>query len=157
MAIVTVDGKRTNKRTLVMLHEAEKLGGPLLVTQGSYNKGGVAASGGTHDGGGVLDFSVRGLTMTQINRRIRALRTVGFAAWYRSALPGVWGPHIHAVAGGTRDLAPLARAQWLDYKRGRNGLRGHALDRHRKMMVGNGGSVPVQTWEQYKRKRDDRG
>lgn len=149
--IVRIDGHRTNKRTANMVREAEKLGGPLLVTQGSYNAGGVAASGGTHDGGGVLDFSVRGLSMTQINRRVRGLRTVGFAAWYRSPIPGVWGPHIHAVAGGTRDLAPLARLQWVDYKRGRNGLRGHALDRHRGMRV------PVQTWEQYKRKRDARG
>lgn len=150
MAIVTVDGKRTNKRTAFMLREAERLSGPMLVTQGSYNRGGVAASGGTHDGGGALDLSVRGLSRKQINRRVRALRTVGFAAWYRPALPGVWGPHIHAVAMGTRDLAPLARLQVLDYKRGRSGLRGHGPDMHRKM------HVPVQTWEQYKRKRDGR-
>lgn len=148
MSKVKVDGHTTNKRTAVMLREAEKISGAnMLVTQGSYSTG-VAASAGTHDGGGVIDLSVRGLTMTQINRRIRALRTVGFAAWYRSALPGVWGPHVHAVAGGTKDLAPLARLQWLDYKRGRNGLRGHAPDRHRKM------GVPVQTFEAYKRKRD---
>lgn len=146
--IVTVDGKRTNKRTAVMLREAERLSGNMPVTQGSYNRGGVAASGGTHDGGGALDISVRGLNMRQINARVKALRTVGFAAWYRSAIPGVWGPHIHAIAMGTRDLAPLARLQVADYKRGRNGLRGHAVDRHRKMRV------PVQTWEQYKRRRD---
>lgn len=148
--IVTVDGKRTNKRTAVMLREAERIGGPLLVTQGSYNRGGVAASGGTHDGGGALDLSVRGLTRKQINRRVRALRTVGFAAWYRPALPGVWGPHIHAIAMGTRDLSPLARTQVLAYKRGRSGLRGNGPDIHRKM------NAPVQTWEQYKRKRDGR-
>ena len=147
--IVTVDGHRTNLRTAKMIREAERISGAnLLVTQGSYNKGGVAASAGTHDGGGVVDFSVRGLSMRQINRRVRALRTVGFAAWYRSAIPGVWGPHIHAVAMGTRDLAPLARLQVLDYRHGRNGLRGHQLDRHRNM------HVPVQTWEQYKRHRD---
>lgn len=152
MAIVYVDGKKTNRRTAVMLREAERIAGANMpVTQGSYNRGGVAASAGTHDGGGCIDLSVGGLNLKQINRRVKALRTVGFAAWYRSRIPGVWGPHIHAVAIGTKDLAPLARAQVLDYKKGRNGLAGHALDRHRKMMKGRGGSVPYQTWEQYRR------
>lgn len=153
--IVTVDGKRTNRRTARMLAEAERLSGNMPVTQGSYSNG-VAASAGTHDGGGVIDLAVGGLTMTQINKRVRALRTVGFAGWYRSPLPGVWGAHIHAVAMGTKDLAPLARAQVLDYRAGKNGLKGHLPDRHRKMMEGHGGNVPYQTWEQYKRRRDDR-
>lgn len=148
MPRVLVDGKLTNRRTAKMIAEAERLSGNLVVTQGSYNKGGVAASAGTHDGGGVVDFSVRGLTNTQINKRVKALRTVGFAAWHRTAIPGVWGPHIHAVAMGTNDLAPLARLQVVDYKLGRNGLRGHALDPHRGL------AVKVQSWETYKKHRD---
>jgi hypothetical protein len=127
--IVNIEGYRTNKRTLAMHKEAEKLGGNLVVVQGSYHKG-VAASGGTHDEGGVLDYSVRGLIRAQIDKRVKALRRVGFAAWYRPALPGVWGPHIHAVAIGTRDLAPLARLQVLAYKKGLSGLRGGRKDIH---------------------------
>lgn len=151
--IVHVDGKRTNRRTAVMLREAERIAGANMpVTQGSYNTG-VGASAGTHNGGGALDLAVGGLTRRQINRRVRALRTVGFAAWYRSPLPGVWGAHIHAIAIGTKDLASIARSQVGDYKRGRNGLAGHKVDRHRKMMQGHGGTVPYQTWEQYRRKQ----
>lgn len=152
---VKVDGHITNLATARMIKEAERISGcNLIVTQGSYNVGGVAASAGTHDGGGVVDFAVGGLTLKQINKRIRALRTVGFAAWHRSAIPGVWGEHIHAVAGGTYDLAPLAKAQWIDYRLGRNGLKGHAADRHLKMMVGHGGTVHTWTWSQYKHHRD---
>lgn len=149
--IVYVDGHKTNRRTAQMLKAAERLAGANMpVTQGSYSSS-VGASAGTHNGGGALDISVGGLTRKQINRRIRALRTVGFAAWYRSALAGVWGAHIHAIAMATRDLARLARAQVGDYKRGRNGLANHRADRHIKMMKGHGGTVPYQTYEHYKR------
>lgn len=149
--IVTVDGKRTNLRTARMLREAERIAGANMpVTQGSYSSS-VGASAGTHNGGGALDIAVGNLNLKQINRRIRALRRVGFAAWFRSAIPGVWGRHIHAIAMRTRDLAYLAKAQVADYKRGRNGLKGHQRDRHLKMMKGHGGRVPYQTWEQYRR------
>lgn len=141
-----IDGHTTNRRTARMLAEAERIGGPLRITQGSYNNS-VGASAGTHDGGGVLDLSVRGLTMTQINRRVRALRRVGFAAWYRPALPRVWGPHIHAVAVGTNDLAPAAARQVAALRRGRDGLAGNNLDRHRGM------GLPVVLWEDYKKAR----
>lgn len=149
MPRVNIEGTRhvTNRRTERMMDEAERIGGNLVVTQGSYSTA-VGASAGTHDGGGVLDFSVRGLSMRQINRRVRALRRVGFAAWYRPALPGVWGPHIHAVAIGTKDLAPIAARQVTAYKLGRDGLRGNGLDRHRGL------NVSATTWERYKRERD---
>ena len=140
-------GVVTNRRTARMLAEAERIyGARITLTQGSYSTG-VAASAGTHAGGGVVDISVRGLTLSQINQLVRALRLVGFAAWYRSPLPGVWGAHIHAVAVGTRDLAPAARNQVAALRAGRNGLANHGLDRHRKM------NLPVITWEHYKRHR----
>lgn len=135
-------GYRTNARTRDMMLEAERLGGNLVVVQGSYHRG-VAASAGTHDGGGVLDFSVRGLNQRGINGRVKALRTVGFAAWYRPPLAGVWGPHIHAVAIGTADLAPLARTQVEAYRHGRSGLKGHGPD------INAGLHVPFTTWGQY--------
>lgn len=142
-------GAVTNARTAKMLAEAERIyGAKIVIVQGSYRGGATSASAGTHDGGGVVDLSVRGLTRPQINRLVRALRTVGFAAWFRSEIPGLWGAHIHAVAIGTRDLAPVAARQVTAYRHGRNGLANAALDRHRNM------NIPVRTWEQYKRQRD---
>ena len=145
---VRVQGFLTDRRTARMFKEAERLGGPMRITQGSYSTG-VAASAGTHDGGGVLDISTRGLSTTQINRRVRALRRVGFAAWHRTPADG-FSSHIHAVAVKCPDLAPLARLQVADLRRGRNGLRGHGLDRHRRM------GLPVISWEYYKRHRGSR-
>ena len=139
---VAFRGFRADKRSTKMIAEAEKLGGPLRITQGCYS-GGVGASAGTHDGGGVFDFSVRGLTLTQINRRVRALRRVGFAAWHRVPSEGGWTAHIHAVAVGCDDLSPSAERQVAALRRGRNGLRSNKSDRHRGM------NLPVITWEQY--------
>lgn len=139
---------RTDARTAEMLAEAERLGGNLPVTQGSYNTS-VSASAGTHNGGGALDFSVRGLTRAQINRRVKALREVGFAAWFRPARPGVWGPHIHAIAIGTKDLAPLAKTQVKAYRSGRDGLKGNGVDIHRNL------GVAPTTWERYQAAKED--
>jgi hypothetical protein len=129
-----------NLRTLAMLDHAQELysavGGVLRfrdgIMQGSYNPGGVAASFGTHDGGGALDLSVRdpdtrNVLTDEIPLMIRALRIAGFAAWLRSPdelYPG--SPiHIHAIAVGDAELSEAARGQ-LDgtfgYFRGFNGL-----------------------------------
>lgn len=147
---VAFRGYRADSRSVAMIEEAERLAGPLRLTQGSYS-GGVAASGGTHNGGGVFDFSVRGLTRTQINRRVKALRRVGFAAWHRLPSEGPWPAHIHAVAVGCDDLASLARVQVEALRDGYSGLgrngRG-SRDRHRGM------KLPVITWERYVRERD---
>ncbi len=135
-----VEHVQLNLRTLAMLDHAQALltaaGGRVrlrdALMQGSYNPGGVAASFGTHDGGGAVDLSVRsrvdGRVLTdEIPLLLTALRTAGFAAWLRDAgelYPG--SPiHIHAIAVGDRDLSPAARAQ-IDgsqgYLRGYNGL-----------------------------------
>jgi len=115
------DGNVVNWRTKAMLLEAEeRLGYKLTVVQGSYNPGGVAASAGTHDGGGAVD-----LTVYDLKRKLKVLKDVGFAAWHRPALPGVWGEHIHAVAIGDRELASLAASQVKGYLEGRDGLGGY--------------------------------
>src|ERR671926_459425 len=104
MERVYVQGKTLNKRTYDMLKLAEKrLGYDLTIVQGSYHRG-VGASAGTHDGGGVVD-----LAPWDYQRKVRVLRGVGFAAWYRAPLAGVWPAHIHAVAIGDPELAPAAR------------------------------------------------
>ena len=142
---VTYQGKTVNTRTRAMLREAQhRLSRGVTVVQGSYHPG-VGASGGTHDGGGVVDLSVRGMSSTTRTRVVRALRQVGFAAWYRSPIPGVWGPHIHVVAVSDPDLATQAQAQVGDYYLGRNGLAGHGAD--------NGPKVAKHTWEDYLRAR----
>lgn len=95
----------------------------LTVVQGSYNAGGVGASAGTHDGGGAVD-----LTPVNWQEKVHALRAVGFAAWHRPALPGVWGEHIHCILIGNAKLSPAAAAQVVDYRNHRDGLAGHAAD-----------------------------
>lgn len=143
MPRIVFRGHQLDTRTARMVEAAEKIGGALRLTQGAYNGGGVAASGGTHDGGGVSDFSVKGLTRKQVNRRVRALRLVGFAAWHRTPEEGPWGAHIHAVAVGCEDLSPVAARQITALRHGRNGLRSNRLDRHRGM------KLPVTTFERY--------
>ncbi|MBZ0298895.1 MAG: SH3 domain-containing protein [Anaerolineae bacterium] len=133
---------RLNARTVAMLDQATRiyhtLGGLLefdfreALVQGSYNPGGVAASFGTHDGGGAVDVSVREpvtrrVMQEEIAGMLRALRVAGFAAWLRDTdelYPG--SPiHIHAIAIGDRDLSEAAREQIdgsFGYLRGYNGL-----------------------------------
>jgi hypothetical protein len=115
----------------------------LSVVQGSYNAGGVGASAGTHDGGGALDISVNRGCGLHHRAMVRALREVGFAAWYRPAIPGVWEHHIHAIAVSDPDLSGAAQDQVVDYYHGRDGLAGHGPD--------TGPKVKKVTWEQYRR------
>lgn len=121
-ARIHYSGKTVNKRTKVMLDRACALLGvsSLPLSQGSYNVG-VAASAGTHDGGGCIDVASSSWTTA------KALRRVGFAAWVRTPAEG-FSYHIHACAIGDRELASGARAQVHDYFNGRNGLANHHAD-----------------------------
>lgn len=122
--LTTHDGNRVDWLTHRALLAAEKiLGYELTITQGSYNAGGVSASAGTHDGGGVVD-----LAAWDHDNKVRALRRVGFAAWYRSPSEGPWPAHIHAVLIGNDRLAPSARRQADAYLAGRNGLANNGRD-----------------------------
>ena len=127
---VTFRGFEFDARTVEMIKWAEnKAGFKFNIAQGSYNTGGVAASAGTHDGGGAVDFSVRLITTPKKrNKMLNAIKDAGFAAWYRTKSQGFDSNHIHAIAIGCRDLAPLAKSQVLDYDRGKDGLRGHDDD-----------------------------
>lgn len=140
--ILTVDFAQLNARTVAMLDHAtavyHTLGGLLIfdfrqaLVQGSYNPGRVAASFGTHDGGGAVDLSVREpvtrrVMEAEIPRMLRALRIAGFAAWLRDTgelYPGS-AIHIHAIAVGDEELSEAARDQIdgpFGYLRGYNGL-----------------------------------
>jgi hypothetical protein len=146
-------GKVTDARTANMLAEAQRIAGfDFLYAQGSYNGTEVSASAGTHAAGGVVD--IRTIPMGSRARKItalKALRQVGFAAWIRPYVPGVWGEHIHAVAiqpGGKYDqgvLAAAARRQVTSYYDGRDGLAGNRVDPHAGL-----GIAPI-VWEAYRK------
>ncbi|MFJ8041655.1 peptidoglycan-binding protein [Kitasatospora sp. NPDC096147] len=143
-AKVKRDGYTVNTRTQSMLTEAERLSGVhLKLDQGSYNPGGDPTSAGTHDGGGVVDINVDGMTAATRTAVAKALRQVGFAAWVRSPSQGNWPWHIHAAALNDTDLATQAQNQTGDYYLGLNGLANHGAD--------DGPRVAIQTWEEYQR------
>lgn len=126
---VTFRGHLFDERTVDMIRWAEaKAGFQFSIAQGSYSTG-VAASAGTHSGGGAVDFSVRLITLaSKRNKMLNALKDAGFAAWYRTKAQGFSSNHIHAIAIGCSDLAPLAKSQVLDYDADKDGLRGHNAD-----------------------------
>lgn len=145
-AHTTYGGRTVNLRTKRMLTTAAHLLAPncrLVLSQGSYNPGGVDPSAGTHDGGGAADVSVGHRCGRRIPFVVRALRRVGFAAWHRLPSQGPWEEHIHAIAVSDPDLAGGAQHQVGDYYEGRNGLANGAPD--------DGPQVPKRTWEDYKR------
>lgn len=120
---VEVNGWTLNQRTLSMLAYAQQLyGGELeitghAITQGSYNDA-VAASFGTHSGGGAVDLSVLrrdtyAVLWDDIEPLLHALRAAGFAAWLREygELHTDSPIHIHAIAIGDRELSPAAQEQ----------------------------------------------
>lgn len=150
MSGVDFRGFRADKRSVAMIKEAEwLLNSTLRIAQGSYHKG-TAASAGTHDGGGAFDFVLTGTARwlwfqrtKKVNKTIRVLRTVGFAAWYRSSKDGPWSPHIHCIAVDCPDSAPLAKNQVAALRRGENGLKNRGKDPHHDL------NLPVVDWEHY--------
>lgn len=142
----TYGGKRVNTRTRTMLAAADALlSWSITLSQGSYTSSNPS-SAGTHDGGGVVDISVSGLTTTQRWQTVKALRTVGFAAWLRNPSQGDWPYHIHANAVLDSDMSEVARNQVYDYYIGRNGLANHAADD-----TPSAYRVPFTWYEKYKR------
>jgi|SRR5829696_459292 len=135
-------GGKFNRTSIVSLLTVEKRSGlPIRVTQGGYNSGGVAASAGTHDGGGVIDISVSGLSGDQRRRLLVWLRRCGWAAWLRTPAQG-FPYHIHAVRIGDRTASWGAKAQVVAYRNGRNGLKSNRAD--------DGPRIRYVTWERSK-------
>lgn len=145
-------GVTLNLRTIEMIEAAEEiLGFKLRLTQGSYNKGGVTASAGTHDGGGVVDVSLKdaktGELFPEVRRnRIRdAMRQVGFAAWIRNPSQSnpPWPWHCHAVAVGDKELSSGAAQQVVAYHNGKNGLASNGKDDGPRTWAGSGYTYEV--------------
>ncbi len=125
MSRTSYGGRTVNQRTKVLLQRAATIyGGSFTLIQGSYNVG-VAASAGTHDGGGVVDINVNGMSTANRLRAVQALRKAGFAAWLRTPDEG-FDYHIHANAIGDREMKSVARNQVASYFSGRNGLVSNA-------------------------------
>jgi peptidoglycan hydrolase-like protein with peptidoglycan-binding domain len=123
----TYGGKTVNVRTRDMLRLAATWAGvSITLTQGSYNRG-VAASAGTHDGGGVVDINVNAWSASTRSRVVLALRKAGFAAWLRTPAEG-FSYHIHACAIGDREMAAGAKRQVQAYFNRRNGLANNGAD-----------------------------
>lgn len=144
-------GVTLDVRTAAMMDEVAALAGSVYVrpTQGSAS-GGVAASAGTHDGGGAIDIAGQDAGMTQADRDVieSAGRQVGFAMWIRTPDQSDWPWHLHGIAvqpGGRGDQGVLsagAHGQVKDYYDGRNGLASGAADDGPRHWVG-------VTWETY--------
>jgi len=146
---VLINDYTLNTRTYAMLQQAALLyGGEIdvaggAIIQGSYNTEGLDSLD-AHLGGGAVDISVTRpnsdyVLYTEIEPLIRALRTVGFAAWLRDddEMGTGSGIHIHAIAIGDIDLSPAAQEQLTGpagYLRGNDGLPvtsdDPGLDRH---------------------------
>ncbi|WP_431897241.1 peptidoglycan-binding domain-containing protein [Nonomuraea sp. bgisy101] len=142
---VSTGGFVVNTRTRSMLAEAKRLlGRDLKLDQGSNNPGGDPTSAGTHDGGGVVDISVKGMNSATRTAVVRALRLVGFAAWLRSPQQDNWPWHIHAAAISDTSLSGQAQHQIGDYYLGLNGLASRGPD--------DGPKVTIRTWEEYQRR-----
>jgi len=149
--ILKYRGVRLNRRTIDMIEAAEWVCGlTFVLTQGSYNPGGVQGSAGTHDGGGAVDISLKdartGALFPKVRReRIRsATRQVGFASWIRDPSQADWPWHLHAIAIGDPDLSGAARDQVADYKNGRNGLASNGPDDGPRKWV-------TMTWEKWEK------
>ncbi|MGE0711989.1 MAG: SH3 domain-containing protein [Planctomycetota bacterium] len=132
-------GVRVNRRTVELVLRAERImadlghrGFRFAFSQGSYSTS-VAASGGTHAGGGALDIRTVGQSRRTVDDMVRALRRAGFAAWSRGRGYDSFAPHIHAIAIGDREASSSARSQVGSYARGRNGLVNQALDPDRNL------------------------
>lgn len=143
MTRVTFEGFTMDARTRAMVVAARVVCvAPLEITQGCYNNGAVAASAGTHDGGGAVDIRAKALNAAQVGEAVNILRKVGFAAWHRLPSEGNWPEHIHCIAIGCPDLSRGAKNQVADYKAGRNGLANNGPDDGTRAWV-------AWTWEKY--------
>lgn len=131
------DRVRKSGRTLyrrdwaLLVAAAAAAGVPLRVMQGSWS-GTVAASAGTHAGGGAADLSVAGLTEAKAIDLVTELRRRNCAAWLRAPQFGwparLGGRHIHLIVKDSPGLSAGAKAQVAAYNRGRNGLAGEGRD-----------------------------
>ena len=152
--LITRNGRRYTPDFDAALLDAEKeAGGTWRRTQGGWNAGGVAASGGTHDQDAV-DYSVAGKTKAQVAALVTALRKRGLFASLRTASKALWGVraqgfavvHIHVVPNLWGYASAGAEYQAREYRAGRDGLKGRGPD---KGGPGHTRDYTSVTWPSY--------
>jgi peptidoglycan hydrolase-like protein with peptidoglycan-binding domain len=142
-------GVTLNGRTIRMLKAAgHRISSSCVLDpiKGSYT-GPDSSSKATHAGGGAVDLSVNTLCGRSPGGVVKAMRKVGFAAWYRN-----WSgnQHIHAVAISDPDMATeTAFPGWFD-------MREQVVDFAHKESgehAAHSGPMlrPLRTWEAYQR------
>ncbi|MGH3503873.1 MAG: hypothetical protein ACRDQA_23705 [Nocardioidaceae bacterium] len=116
--------------TLPMIEERLRAAGLItqdlsgLIFQGCWNDT-VAASAGTHSGGGAIDVHPSLATTAGLT----AWRDSGVAMWRREPWEGPWGAHAHGVWIGCPHLSSGAAYQVTAYRNGRDGLAANRADR----------------------------
>ena len=130
--IVWRDGEPIDARTDSAVAWVEKKSGlNMPIVQGSYKSrygGGADASKGTHDGGGIIDVSIAGMSARDRVNLMHWAKRAGFFGWFRHG-PGWEGnEHLHLGLRKHRNLAPLAAAQEIAYDNRRNGLVSNLRD-----------------------------
>ena len=135
----TYQGRAVNELDLQLIKAANKMlatkkfGGEkenATMLQGGYNRGGVAASAGTHDGGGAFDF-----TPYNVPNRVKVFRLLGVAYWDRPYLAHVWNHHNHGIVDGDTTASAGAKQQVSEYHARRNGLANRGRDTGYQMKV----------------------
>ncbi len=147
--IVYFRGHRVNVRTRVMIERTETIlrsfgfRSRLGIIQGSYNYG-VAASAGTHNGGGAVDIRISYYSTRTADKIVKAMRMAGFAAWRRRWSDG-FSPHIHAIAIKDTRASSGAKYQVYEFFRGGDGLAGYRRDVH---LTAEGHNIgrPLPNW-----------
>lgn len=123
-------GYQFDQSSINKMELAEKyIGVTLAFAQGSYSSG-VAASGGTHDGGGAADVECLGDSTALKVKKVHYIRACFGIAWHR---PYNWdgaggGEHIHCIEIGNPNLSPAAQSQVTQWNQGDNGLANHGAD-----------------------------
>jgi hypothetical protein len=131
--LITVNSGRITPRVWGVVRDAAQAAGVPLprVMQGSYSKG-VQASAGTHDGGGVVDLSIAGMSSGQQVKFVEELRRRNGCAWLRTPAhgwsPSAGAPHCHMVVRDEPGLSTPAQTQVRHYDQGLNGLASRGRD-----------------------------
>lgn len=129
---VTLDASTMRKFLLAEAWIQHDLGNPnfqLSFPQGSYSTS-VAASGGTHAGGGVADVHCEGFSTSTRVIMMRYFRACLGFGWHR---PYNWDgqggvEHMHIGEIGNPNMSAALAAQVVAYSEGLNGLADGNLD-----------------------------
>lgn len=129
---VTLDQSTADKFVIAELWIRQALNDPtftLSFPQGSYSTS-VAASGGTHAGGGVADVHCLGYDTNTKVVMMRYFRAVLGFGWHR---PYNWdgaggGEHMHIGELGNPNMSAALASQVTQWNQGDNGLASWATD-----------------------------